>query len=88
MSRRFHSTILFATVSMCLSIREKTGLDTVALSGGVFQNRILFRFLLQQLLQEEFRVLYHSRVPPNDGGVSFGQGMVALNNLREDTSCV
>jgi len=87
-SRRFHSTILFSTVSMCMRLREKTGLNTVALSGGVFQNRILFRFLLQKLLQEGFCVLYHSRVPPNDGGVSFGQGMVALSNLRESESCV
>jgi hydrogenase maturation protein HypF len=54
-----------------------TGLDTVALSGGVFQNVLLLRLLVAQLEAAGLRVLTHSRVPPNDAGVSLGQVAVA-----------
>jgi hydrogenase maturation protein HypF len=54
-----------------------TGHDTVALSGGVFQNVLLLRLLTARLEAAGLRVLIHSRVPPNDAGVSLGQVAVA-----------
>jgi hydrogenase maturation protein HypF len=49
----------------------------VALSGGVFQNRLLLRLTLAALKREGFEVLTHRLVPPNDGGVSLGQAVIA-----------
>jgi hydrogenase maturation protein HypF len=58
-------------------LRDETGLDIVALSGGVFQNVLLLDLLVPTLERSGFRVLTHSRVPPNDGGISLGQVAVA-----------
>jgi hydrogenase maturation protein HypF len=52
-------------------------LDTVALSGGVFQNVLLVDATVAGLEAGGFTVLTHRRVPPNDGGISFGQAVVA-----------
>jgi hydrogenase maturation protein HypF len=57
--------------------RERHGLSTVALSGGVFQNQLLLRGAVTRLEARGFRVLVHSRVPCNDGGISLGQAVVA-----------
>nr|WP_256863261.1 hypothetical protein [Microbispora sp. GKU 823] len=61
----------------CAVIREATGVSTVALSGGVFQNLLLLGRAVTLLEERDFRVLTHHRVPPNDGGVSLGQAAVA-----------
>jgi hydrogenase maturation protein HypF len=58
-------------------VREATGLTTVALSGGVFQNLLLLERAVTGLEAEGFGVLVHHRVPPNDGGISLGQAAVA-----------
>ena len=57
--------------------RERHGLDTVALSGGVFQNLLVTARAAARLEARGFRVLLHSRVPCNDGGISLGQAVVA-----------
>ena len=49
----------------------------MALSGGVFQNLLLLDRTAAQLERAGFRVLVHSQVPPNDGGISLGQAAVA-----------
>jgi hydrogenase maturation protein HypF len=74
---RFHNGLAAATVTACESIREREGLGTVALSGGVFQNMLLLERIVSALDQRGFRVLTHSRVPPNDAGISLGQAAVA-----------
>jgi hydrogenase maturation protein HypF len=75
---RFHNGLAAATVAACQALREATGLGTVALSGGVFQNLLLLERTVAGLQQQEgFRVLVHSRVPPNDAGISLGQAAVA-----------
>jgi hydrogenase maturation protein HypF len=74
---RFHNGIAGLVTDCCLRLRERHGLDTVALSGGVFQNLLLLHATLGQLEGHEFRVLVHSRVPCNDGGISLGQAVVA-----------
>jgi hydrogenase maturation protein HypF len=61
----------------CGLLRERTGLGTVALSGGVFQNLLLLHNVVGLLESGGFTVLTHSRVPCNDGGVSLGQAVVA-----------
>jgi hydrogenase maturation protein HypF len=74
---RFHNGLAAATVAACQAVGEATGLDTVALSGGVFQNLLLLDRVVAGLERQGFRVLVHSRVPPNDGGISLGQAAVA-----------
>ncbi len=74
---RFHGGIAEVIGESARRIREATRLDAVALSGGVFQNVLLLRRVVPTLEAEGFRVLLHSRVPPNDGGISLGQVAVA-----------
>jgi hydrogenase maturation protein HypF len=74
---RFHNGLAAATVTACEAIREERGLGTVALSGGVFQNMLLLERTVSALDHRGFRVLTHSRVPPNDAGISLGQAAVA-----------
>ena len=74
---RFHNGLAAATVTACEAIGEERGLGTVALSGGVFQNMLLLERTVTALDQRGFRVLTHSRFPPNDAGISLGQAAVA-----------
>jgi hydrogenase maturation protein HypF len=76
-SSRFHNTLAEMIVGTCLLISEESGLKRVALSGGVFQNRLLFRLATDALKKEGFKVLTHSLVPNNDGGISLGQAVIA-----------
>ena len=68
---------------VCLKVREQIGLNVVALSGGVFQNRLLLEQLLQRLEEMAFQVYINRRVPPNDGGLSLGQIAVAAARLQQ-----
>jgi hydrogenase maturation protein HypF len=79
---RFHNGLAGAAVAACDAVRHTTGLGTVALSGGVFQNLLLLERTVTGLEAHGFRVLTHSRVPPNDGGISLGQAAVAGARLR------
>ncbi|MDI6839963.1 MAG: carbamoyltransferase HypF [bacterium] len=74
---RFHYTIVDITKSFCLQIRKKYSINKVALSGGVFQNKILTELVVNMLETENFIVYTHLNVPPNDGGISLGQAAVA-----------
>jgi hydrogenase maturation protein HypF len=74
---RFHRGVVDVVVTMCCRLREGTGLATVALSGGVFQNLLLLDGCVDRLSSAGFRVLTHGRVPTNDGGISLGQAVVA-----------
>jgi hydrogenase maturation protein HypF len=74
---RFHGGVREAIVRVCRAVAERTGLSSVALSGGVFQNVLLETTAVDALRGEGFTVLTHSRVPPNDGGISLGQAAVA-----------
>ncbi len=74
---RFHHGIAALIEAGCLLLRERTGLDTVALSGGVFQNTLLLHATVARLEAHRFTVLVHSRVPCNDGGISLGQAVIA-----------
>ena len=74
---RFHLTMAELIASVCQQIAEENGLQTVALSGGCFQNRLLLRMCVPRLEQAGFTVLLHRRVPCNDGGISLGQVALA-----------
>ncbi len=74
---RFHESLARAAVQVCLTAREQTGLTLVALSGGVWQNALLFSRCLALLTTAGFEVLSHRLVPPNDGGLALGQVAVA-----------
>ena len=74
---RFHQGVAAMIGEVCGLLRERSGLGMVALSGGVFQNLLLVGTVVDLLEGMGFRVLTHSRVPPNDGGISLGQAVVA-----------
>ncbi len=78
---RFHHSMAALLATACLRAREQTGLNDVALSGGVFQNRLLLEQLVDRLEAEGFDVYLNRRVPPNDGGLSLGQAAIAAARL-------
>jgi hydrogenase maturation protein HypF len=82
---RFHNGLTAAVVAGCLRARERTGLQTVALSGGVWQNVLLLERTVDALEDAGLRVLTHSRVPTNDGGISLGQAAVAAGRMSHDS---
>ena len=76
-SLKFHHTVAQIIAEMCRLIAKETGIKQVALSGGVFQNRLLLRLATAALQREGFEVLTHHLVPCNDGGISLGQAVIA-----------
>lgn len=79
---RFHRSVAEMLLVACGHVRDQTGLDVVALSGGVFQNRLLLEQLTMRLEEQDYNVFINRLVPPNDGGLSFGQAAVASAGLR------
>ncbi len=78
---RFHLGLAQIIVNMVLKISQQTAIYTVALSGGVFQNRFLMQLCVTQLKQHQLQVLIHHQVPTNDGGLSLGQAVIAAARL-------
>ena len=76
----FHFTLSRMLVSACERAGEITGVKTAALSGGVFQNKLLVTLTNEGLKQKGFEVLMHSLVPPNDGGIALGQAAFGAIN--------
>jgi hydrogenase maturation protein HypF len=74
---RFHEGVAQATAAACAEAAADHGLQTAVLSGGVFQNRLLLERTSALLTAMGMRVLVPERLPPNDGGVAFGQAAVA-----------
>lgn len=72
----FHRWVADVVLATSNRSREQTGIATVALSGGVFQNRLLTELTVPMLTQAGFEVLLHRQVPPNDGGISLGQAAI------------
>jgi len=81
-SRRFHAGLALLFVELAENIRERTKLNRVCLSGGCFQNALLFELLLRELREENFEVYFHTDVPAGDGGISLGQALVAAHRCR------
>jgi hydrogenase maturation protein HypF len=76
-SAKFHNTVAQMICDMCQLIAKKAGINQVAFSGGVFQNRLLLRKAIPLLESAGFSVLTHKQVPCNDGGISLGQAVIA-----------
>ena len=75
----FHEGVAAASAAAC---RRAGGPETVVLSGGTFQNLRLLASTRTRLADLGFRVLGHRRVPPNDGGISYGQAAIAARRMR------
>ena len=73
LSQWFHSSLVHSFSQVTEMLREESGIDQVVLSGGVFQNRLLFEALLAMLNTQGFKVFTHRQVPTNDGGIALGQ---------------
>jgi hydrogenase maturation protein HypF len=82
MAARFHQAVARLIADVSGAACAAHGLDTVALSGGVFQNSLLLRLAREELAQHDVRVLTHRVVPPNDGGLALGQAAIAAFRAR------
>ncbi len=83
-SSKFHNSLVEMIVSVCSSIRKRKGLSRVVLSGGVFQNAFLLTRVVPRLEMNGFQVYVPQKVPPNDGGISLGQAIIANARVAED----
>ena len=81
-SRRFHAGLAKLFVELAGKIREESKLNRVCLSGGCFQNVLLFQMMVDGLRAKSFEVYFHSEVPAGDGGISLGQALVATHRLH------
>jgi hydrogenase maturation protein HypF len=81
---RFHRSVSALVHRMCVLARERHGLDTVALTGGVFANTLLSSACSTALREDGFTVLRHRLVPPGDGGLALGQLMVGARATDDD----
>ena len=79
----FHRGLAAAIRDACKNAREMTGCSTAALTGGVFQNTLLLRLTQRELEDEGFRVLHHSMIPTNDGGIAVGQALFAMQQMQD-----
>jgi len=96
MARRFHLGLAEAIVEVAARLSSARDIETVALSGGCFQNRLLFESVYDRLRESGFDVLTHANTPANDGGLSLGQAAIGAARLikadrtedGEDQTCV
>lgn len=73
---RFHSGLAIGVCEMASGLARQMEIETIALSGGVFQNRTLFELITAGLNEQGFRLLSHRQVPSNDGGLALGQAAI------------
>jgi hydrogenase maturation protein HypF len=85
---RFHAGLADVLVQTAVTLARRHAVDTVALSGGVLQNRTLFEALSAKMRAADLRLLTHQKVPANDGGLALGQAViVAAGQIAEIESC-
>ena len=77
MAAGFHAAVARLVADVAVLQRARTGIEVVALSGGVFQNVLLLGLARRELEARDFEVLTHRAVPPNDGGLALGQAAIA-----------
>jgi hydrogenase maturation protein HypF len=83
LAARFHNTLAEIIVEVCERIRRQDEINQVCLSGGCFQNLKLLEGAVSRLRRRRFEVFLHAQVPPNDGGISLGQAVIANQALRQ-----
>ncbi len=81
LSQWFHSSLVDTFSHLTDTLREASGIDHIVLSGGVFQNRLLFESLLEKLETNGYKVFTHKQVPTNDGGIALGQVIIGQKFL-------
>ncbi len=84
LARDFHHKVAEMILDTCIKIRKETGACQVALTGGVFQNKILMEESLALLRENGFEPYYNISVSPNDGGIALGQAYVAMKKMEEN----
>jgi len=84
-SARFHNTIAQLSLSVCQNLRKQSGINVVALSGGVWQNTTLLNKTIELLVSDDFTVYIHQVVPANDGGLSVGQAVIAYHTIEDQS---
>ena len=77
LARWFHESFGIAAARLAARVASAVGLDAVVLTGGVFQNALLAEVVESAITGAGLRVLVHSTIPPNDGGISVGQAAIA-----------
>ena len=80
-SARFHNGLAKMVHKVCQKLRKERSINTVALSGGVWQNMTLLEKTIDLLKEEDFKVLIHQKAPANDGGIALGQAIIGQRNL-------
>lgn len=80
----FHALLSDMITAACDKIRSDNGVSVCALSGGVFQNKLLLKMTVTRLEKQGFKVLTHSLIPPNDGGIALGQAVYAAKKLERN----
>jgi hydrogenase maturation protein HypF len=90
LAARFHVALADVVVRLAGEIRARSpGVDTVVLSGGCWQNRVLLELAASRLRGAGLRVLVPRAIPANDGGVALGQAVIAAaRSLAEEQPCV
>lgn len=83
---KFHNTIVSVIFENVISIRRKTAINKVMLSGGVFQNKYLLEGTMNRLKEQQVEVYTHAAVPAGDGGIALGQ--LAIASKRRSLKCV
>lgn len=78
---RFHRAVATVTARACEALATERAVETVVLSGGEFQNRLLTELTCELLADAGLEVLVPRRLPANDGGISFGQAAVAVGRM-------
>ena len=78
---QFHHAVANMVADICQLARKNSKINTVGLTGGVFQNVLLLRLTKKRLSEHGFDVLTHSKVPPNDGGIALGQAIIARHSF-------
>jgi hydrogenase maturation protein HypF len=80
-SRRFHNGLVETLVRLACLLREESSLNQICLSGGTFNNLLVFEHLIRELKFLRFEIFTHSEVPTGDGGLSLGQALVAAHSV-------
>jgi hydrogenase maturation protein HypF len=81
---KFHNTVVLVILKICRRLRQRYDITQVCLSGGVFQNIYLLERVIPRLQDCGFEVFRNIQVPPNDGGISLGQAVIA-NEMFQKT---
>jgi hydrogenase maturation protein HypF len=80
---KFHATVAAAVAEAAAGAAERAGITDVALTGGVFQNRLLLGRVVRLLGQRELTPHFNTRVPANDAGISLGQAFLLRCSLND-----